>query len=102
MKLKNSVKAEEILQREHSLLDRAKQRLAPVDNFVLLGNAFQDSKQYLPVLSFFIKSPKEFENSQLYLHHNFVASLLNDLFGIQARGGCACAGPYAQHLMGMD
>ena len=102
MKLKKSVKAEEILQREHALLDRAKHRLAPVDNFVLLGNAFQDSKQYLPVLSFFIKSPKEFENSQLYLHHNFVASLLNDLFGIQARGGCACAGPYAQHLMGMD
>ena len=50
-----------------------------------------------------IKSPaQEFEGSQLYLHHNFVCSLLNDLFGIQARGGCACAGPYAQHLMGMD
>ena len=67
MKLKKSVKAEEIIQREHALLDRAKHRLAPVDNFVLLGNAFQDSKQYLPVLSFFIKSPKEFENSQLHV-----------------------------------
>ena len=30
------------------------------------------------------------------LHHNFVSVLLNDLYGIQARGGCACAGPYAQ------
>ena len=38
----------------------------------------------------------------VFLHHNFVCSLLNDLFGIQARGGCACAGPYAQHLMGMS
>ncbi len=37
-----------------------------------------------------------------YLHHNFVCSLLNDLFGIQARGGCACAGPYAQRLLGMS
>ena len=30
-----------------------------------------------------------------YLHHNYVSTLLNDLFGIQSRGGCACAGPYA-------
>jgi selenocysteine lyase/cysteine desulfurase len=28
--------------------------------------------------------------------------LFNDLFGIQTRGGCACAGPYAQHLLGID
>eukprot|EP01064_Diplonema_japonicum_P028758 TRINITY_DN4497_c0_g2_i11.p1 TRINITY_DN4497_c0_g2~~TRINITY_DN4497_c0_g2_i11.p1 ORF type:complete len:983 (+),score=251.36 TRINITY_DN4497_c0_g2_i11:46-2994(+) len=38
----------------------------------------------------------------LYLHHNFVTVLLNDLFGIQVRGGCACAGPYAQWLLGMS
>merc|ERR1719412_37934 len=46
-----------------------------------------------------IKSPNK---SDLFLHHNFVCALLNDLFGIQARGGCACSGPYAQHLMGMN
>jgi hypothetical protein len=28
--------------------------------------------------------------------------LLNDLFGIQTRGGCSCAGPYGQELLGMD
>ncbi|KAJ9465618.1 tRNA 2-thiocytidine biosynthesis protein TtcA [Diplonema papillatum] len=38
----------------------------------------------------------------LYLHYNFVAALLNDLFGIQVRGGCACAGPYSQWLLGMS
>jgi selenocysteine lyase/cysteine desulfurase len=37
-----------------------------------------------------------------YLHYNFVCALLNDLFGIQARGGCMCAGPYAQRLLGLD
>ncbi len=37
-----------------------------------------------------------------YLHHNFVVALLNDLFGIQARGGCSCAGPYGHDLLGMD
>ena len=35
-------------------------------------------------------------NSGKVLHHNLVAVLLNDLYGIQARSGCACAGPYAQ------
>lgn len=29
-----------------------------------------------------------------YLHHHFVVTLLNDLYGIQARSGCSCAGPY--------
>jgi len=37
-----------------------------------------------------------------YLHHHFVAALLNDLFGIQARGGCSCAGPYGHRLLGID
>lgn len=36
------------------------------------------------------------------LHGPFVAKLLNDLFGIQARGGCACAGPYGHSLLGID
>ena len=30
------------------------------------------------------------------VHHNFISTLLSDLFGIQARGGCACAGPYSE------
>jgi selenocysteine lyase/cysteine desulfurase len=34
-----------------------------------------------------------------YLHHEFVVAVLNDLFGIQARGGCSCAGPYAHRLL---
>ncbi|KAJ1617619.1 hypothetical protein T492DRAFT_605244, partial [Pavlovales sp. CCMP2436] len=37
-----------------------------------------------------------------WLHPAFVAALLNDLFGIQARAGCACAGPHAQRLLGLS
>ena len=37
-----------------------------------------------------------------FLHYNFVCALLNDLFGVQARGGCQCAGPYAQRLLGLN
>jgi hypothetical protein len=29
-------------------------------------------------------------------------ALLNDLFGIQSRGGCSCAGPYGHRLLGID
>ena len=36
------------------------------------------------------------------LHHNFVVALLSDLFGIQARGGCFCAGPYLHRLYDVD
>uniref|UniRef100_H3GNH1 Aminotransferase class V domain-containing protein n=1 Tax=Phytophthora ramorum TaxID=164328 RepID=H3GNH1_PHYRM len=44
----------------------------------------------LPVFSFLVRFGDRF------LHHNFVCALLNDLFGIQARGGCQCAGPFGR------
>eukprot|EP00930_Biecheleria_cincta_P069297 TRINITY_DN57050_c0_g1_i1.p1 TRINITY_DN57050_c0_g1~~TRINITY_DN57050_c0_g1_i1.p1 ORF type:complete len:1174 (-),score=141.77 TRINITY_DN57050_c0_g1_i1:75-3563(-) len=52
------------------------------------------------IVSFMIRYGNQQEGG-LYLHYNFVVALLNDLFGVQARGGCACAGPYAQHLLGI-
>ena len=48
-------------------------------------------------MSFVVRSP-----SGRYLHHNYVVALLNDLFGIQSRGGCSCAGPYGHRLLGID
>ena len=36
------------------------------------------------------------------LHYGFIVALLNDLFGIQARGGCSCAGPYGHYLLGLS
>jgi len=36
------------------------------------------------------------------LHWSFVTALLNDIFGIQSRGGCLCAGPYMQELLGIS
>ena len=58
-------------------------------NLVLLGSTLVPR---LPIFSFLIRHPI----AGVFLHHNYVCALLNDLFGIQARGGCACAGPYAQ------
>jgi selenocysteine lyase/cysteine desulfurase len=35
------------------------------------------------------------------LHHDFVSTLLDHLFGIQNRSGCSCAGPYGHKLLGI-
>ncbi len=51
----------------------------------------------LSIVSFTVRAP-----SGAYLHHNAVVAMLNDLFGIQARGGCSCAGPYGHRLLGID
>jgi hypothetical protein len=50
-----------------------------------------DKARRLPIFSFIVYH----QDSGKLLHHNYVSTLLNDLYGIQARGGCACAGPYA-------
>src|SRR3954470_503513 len=60
----------------------------------ILGNL---AAERLSIVSFVVKAP-----SGRHLHHNFVVTLLNDLFGIEARGGCSCAGPYAHRLLGID
>jgi selenocysteine lyase/cysteine desulfurase len=36
------------------------------------------------------------------LHSHLVVALLNDLFGIQARSGCFCAGPYVHRSYLID
>ncbi|WP_395297570.1 aminotransferase class V-fold PLP-dependent enzyme [Kitasatospora hibisci] len=53
----------------------------------------------LPVVSFLVRDRNRPDR---YLHHNLVTAVLNDLFGIQARGGCSCAGPYGHRLLGID
>ena len=63
-------------------------------NLELLGDQTGDK---LTITSFTVK-----HTSTLKLHHNFVAALLNDLFGVQARGGCSCAGPYGHYLLHVD
>jgi len=82
--------------------DRDKEIIAKVNavfgecpNLVVLGN--KDANR-IPIYSFVIRHPE----SNRFLHHNYVSGLLNDLFGIQSRSGCACAGPYAQTLLGIS
>jgi len=93
--LKEAVGVPLIHQREQHLLSMAMEAFKQQPNLVVLGNP---NAARLPILSFMIKFP----GSELFLHSNFVSVLLNDLFGIQSRAGCLCAGPYAQNELGMD
>ena len=81
-------------QREQRLWWRALERWQTDPNIEILGHP---DAQRLSIVSFRIRS-----GGHRYLHHNFVVSLLNDLFGIQARGGCSCAGPYGHRLLSID
>ncbi len=63
-------------------------------NLQILGN---QEVERLSIVSFVVRHG---ENG--FLHHNYVVALLNDLFGIQSRGGCSCAGPYGHRLLGID
>jgi len=95
--LKERVGTEYIHQRELQLAQRFMARFGgdKVAGLRILGPV-QCAR--LPVFSFVI----EHGASNRLLHHDFVCAILNDLFGIQTRGGCACAGPYSQELLGMD
>jgi selenocysteine lyase/cysteine desulfurase len=92
--LKQAVGAECIEKLEHRFVEQATKAWARNPKIQVLGNP--DAKR-LSIVSFVIKHGQD-----QVLHHNFVVALLNDLFGIQARGGCSCAGPYGHRLLGID
>jgi selenocysteine lyase/cysteine desulfurase len=91
--LKEAVGTGTIRTLEHGLTRRAIDRWSSNPNIRVLGN--HDAWR-LSIVSFVVT------HGAGYLHHNFVVALLNDVFGIQARGGCSCAGPYAHRLLGID
>lgn len=79
--------------RETALTDQLDRILAAEPQVEMLGPR---GVRRLGIYSFNIRAGEKL------LHHNFVVALLNDLFGIQARGGCSCAGPYGHALLGID
>lgn len=61
----------------------------------ILGNA--NATEHLPIFSFCVK-----DDAGNLVHHQLFTRMLSDRFGIQARGGCACAGPYAHRLLEIE
>ena len=84
-----------INKREYELTKRALDSWSEDENIEILGNP--DPSMRVGIMSFNIKDSKG-----SFLHHKFVTALLNDLFGIQSRAGCSCAGPYGHRLLDID
>ncbi|MFQ5523582.1 MAG: aminotransferase class V-fold PLP-dependent enzyme [Acidimicrobiia bacterium] len=91
--LKEEVGTDRIRSLEHGFIRRAIESWRANPNIEILGNP---EAERLSIVSFLV------HHDDRILHYNFVVALLNDLFGIQARGGCSCAGPYGHRLLGID
>ena len=84
--LKNQMSTEKIRAREDELLEITFHELKQIpDLFILADNV----EERLGVISFYI----------LDFHFNLAVKMLSDRFGIQVRGGCACAGTYGHYLL---
>lgn len=89
IQLKEQMGIENILNREHEIVEYVFSELGSISNIKILASQHQNR---LGVISFYIDD----------LHFNLGVKLLNDRFGIQTRGGCSCAGTYGHFLLNVD
>jgi selenocysteine lyase/cysteine desulfurase len=87
--LKHQMGLDNIRTREKQLLERAFAGLDGIKGLHILADNLRDR---LGVISFYRDN----------IHYNLLVRLLNDLYGIQVRGGCACAGTYGHYLLAVS
>ncbi|WP_300071694.1 aminotransferase class V-fold PLP-dependent enzyme [uncultured Ruegeria sp.] len=92
--VKDVVGTDEIARREALYNRMALDGWKDNPNLTLLGT---DNPHRLPIYSFLVR-----DNAGQPVHQQLFTRMLSDIYGIQARGGCACAGPYAHRLLGID
>jgi selenocysteine lyase/cysteine desulfurase len=93
--IKQAVGHDVIEQYESNYVAQALGRWGNHPNIEIMGNP--DPKRRIGIVSFNLKGP-----GGRYYHPRFITTLLDDLFGIQSRAGCSCAGPYGHKLLGID
>lgn len=86
IRLKEQMGVDKIKTREEELVKIVFEELPKIPQLHILANNIH---QRLGIISFYL------ENT----HFNLVVKLLNDKFGVQVRGGCACAGTYGHFLL---
>ncbi len=89
IQLKQQMGVENIRAREEELVEAAFQRLEKMPRVHILAD---NVRERLGAISFYIE----------HLHYNLVVKLLSDRYGVQVRGGCACAGTYGHFLLHVD
>ena len=86
VKLKERMGVDNILRAEEMLKDYALRELRKIEGIKILANNVDER---LGIISFFHDR----------IHFNLMTRLFSDLFGIQVRGGCVCAGTYGHFLL---
>ncbi len=89
VKLKEQMDTKKIRQREHILITKFIDGITAIDGIKLLEDRHKNRLGVFSIIS--DKIP-----------YTLMVRLLNDLFGIQARGGCSCAGTYGHYLFHID
>jgi selenocysteine lyase/cysteine desulfurase len=89
IELKNDIGVKNILKREKQLLRIAFKELRKIPHLHILADNIEHR---LGIVSFYIDD----------IHYNLIVRLLSDRYGIQVRGGCACAGTYGHYLLRVD
>ncbi len=89
IQLKEKMGVQNILEREHELIDIVFEKLSKIKNLKILA---PEHKDRLGIFSFYLDD----------VHYNLIVKLLNDRFGVQTRGGCSCAGTYGHYLLNVD
>ncbi|MEQ1934500.1 MAG: aminotransferase class V-fold PLP-dependent enzyme [Fimbriimonadaceae bacterium] len=92
--VKEAIGQETISARNAALSKRVFSAWSKINSIEILGNP---NAPRLPIFSFRIA-----DETGGYVHQQLVTRMLSDRFGIQARGGCACAGPYVHRLLDID
>jgi selenocysteine lyase/cysteine desulfurase len=86
VRLKEQMGTAMIRAREEELLEKTFAGLESVRGLHILAPRV---RKRLGAVSFYMEG----------LHYNLVVKLLSDRYGIQVRGGCACAGTYGHYLL---
>lgn len=86
IRLKEQMGVENIHRRENELLMLAFAGLDSIQGVKIMDDQHRNR---LGVISFYV----------VKIHYNLLVKLLNDIYGIQVRGGCACAGTYGHFLL---
>ncbi len=92
--LKNKISLEKIDLLENYFLRKFYNEFKQCNEVIFYGPT--DYEKKINIIPFNIK------HEDRIFHPKFITKLLNDLFGIQTRAGCSCAGPYGHRLLGID
>nr|XP_032523108.1 uncharacterized protein LOC116774477 [Danaus plexippus plexippus] len=95
MQIRDGIGLQNIADRQDHITKQVLSHIKNIPELILLGS--ESRTRRLPIFSLMVKHPRG-----IFLHHNFICAVLNDVFGIQARGGLSGDLNYGSDILGID